>query len=85
MYYHAYLATRLAQAAAASLRAASHARPTALWRHVRFGARPTLGARPVAVNSYPRLCGLPVTVERLPIGPDDRAECDESANRSLGP
>jgi hypothetical protein len=67
MYYHPHLAARLAQTRAASLRAAARARPQPSRRHGRSGSRPTLGASPIALNSYPRLCGLPVTVERLPI------------------
>jgi hypothetical protein len=67
MHYHPHLAARLAETRAASLRAAARARPQPSGRRGRSGSRPTLAASPVALNSYPRLCGLPVTVERLPI------------------
>jgi hypothetical protein len=67
MHAHPHLLARLAQTRAAALRAASRARVHRSRRRARFDAPPTPDSSPVALNSYPRLCGLPVTVERLPI------------------
>jgi hypothetical protein len=67
MLYHPDLAAALAQARAAALHDAAAA-------HVRHDPRgdekpraqvvPS-GASPIPLDAYPRLCGLPVTIERL--------------------
>jgi hypothetical protein len=75
MYARPHLAAWLAETRAAALRATARAQVNRSRRRARFNARPARDASPVALNSYPpvalnsypRLCGLPVTVERLPI------------------
>jgi|tagenome__1003787_1003787.scaffolds.fasta_scaffold18447965_1 hypothetical protein len=67
MYAHPQLAAMLAQTRAADLRAAARGRLQRSGRNARFDSRPAPHASPVALDSYPRLCGLPVTIERLPV------------------
>jgi hypothetical protein len=67
MHAHPYLAARLAETRAADLRAAARARLHRSKRSARVDAPPAPDSSPATLNSYPRLCGLPVTIERLPI------------------
>ena len=69
MYAHPQLAAMLAQTRAADMRAAARGRLQRPGRRARarFDARPAPNTSPVALDSYPRLCGLPVTIERLPV------------------
>ena len=75
---------RLAQTRAAALRAAAGVRSR---RRARFDAPPAPDSSPVALNSYPRLCGLPVTVERLPIqaGQSEGVAVAEGASDTVEP
>lgn len=67
MHYHPDIAAALAQGQAADLRdAAAHARRNDREEQTYPMAerQPTAGS--MQLDAYPRLCGLPVTIERLP-------------------
>ena len=74
MLYHPDLAAALAQARAAALHdaAAAHGRQDPRGDETP-SAQVLPSASPIPLDAYPRLCGLPVTIERL-AGPDRQAQ-----------
>jgi hypothetical protein len=66
MHYHPDLAAALAEARVADLRdAATCARNATRDNDKRHGAQRLPSTGSIQLDAYPRLCGLPVTIDRL--------------------